>query len=133
MITGVVLAAGAGRRLGQPKAGVVLDGRPLLDRAISTLRAGGCARVLAVVRPDTAPPAFDPDVELIVNPAPDEGMGSSLRLALQAVSDDPRARAALIVLVDQIGIVAADVAAVIAAFDRDGGVTVARRGGHRSH
>ena len=39
-------------RLGAPKAEVVLGGQRLVDRAVFTLRAGGCDEVLAVVRSD---------------------------------------------------------------------------------
>ncbi len=46
---GVVLAAGAGRRFGRPKALVAFAGRPLIERAVATLEAGGCSPVIAVV------------------------------------------------------------------------------------
>ena len=41
-VVGIVLAAGAGRRFGSAKALAVLDGQRLVDRAVATLRAGGC-------------------------------------------------------------------------------------------
>lgn len=40
-VAGLVLAAGAGRRYGQPKALVRHQGRLLVDRAVDTLRGGG--------------------------------------------------------------------------------------------
>jgi CTP:molybdopterin cytidylyltransferase MocA len=126
MITGLVLAAGAGRRFGGPKAEVVVDGQRLIDRAVSALLDGGCDSVLAVVRSDSVVAS---GARTVVNHAPDEGMGSSLRVGLSAVEDD----AAVIVLVDQIGITAADVVAVITEFRSGAEVAVARRAGRRSH
>ncbi|HZG92134.1 MAG TPA: NTP transferase domain-containing protein, partial [Pseudonocardia sp.] len=38
----MLLAAGAGRRMGGPKALVELDGEPLVRRAVRVLAEGGC-------------------------------------------------------------------------------------------
>lgn len=46
---GLVLAGGAGRRFGRPKATVVLDGRTLVERAVEML-AARCGRVVVVGR-----------------------------------------------------------------------------------
>ncbi|MCA9640352.1 MAG: NTP transferase domain-containing protein, partial [Myxococcales bacterium] len=48
-VLGLVLAAGASRRTGFPKALAVLDGETLLQRACAALRNGGCAAVYVVV------------------------------------------------------------------------------------
>lgn len=47
---GCVLAGGSGRRLGRPKAGVVLGGTTLVERAVATL-SERCATVVVVARP----------------------------------------------------------------------------------
>ncbi|MGA9691408.1 MAG: NTP transferase domain-containing protein, partial [Pseudonocardiaceae bacterium] len=47
MIAGLLLAAGAGRRYGMPKA--LVDGGAWLRRAVTTLTDGGCDPVLVVV------------------------------------------------------------------------------------
>ncbi|MCG5440355.1 NTP transferase domain-containing protein, partial [Micromonospora foliorum] len=49
MTAGLLLAAGAGRRFGRPKALVELDGEPLVRRAIRLLGDGGCAPVHVVL------------------------------------------------------------------------------------
>ncbi|NEE36001.1 NTP transferase domain-containing protein, partial [Streptomyces sp. SID7982] len=42
-VTGLLLAAGGGRRLGgRPKALLEYGGRPLVEHAVAALRAGGC-------------------------------------------------------------------------------------------
>ncbi len=52
---GLVLAGGAGRRFGRPKATVVLDGQTLVERAVAAL-AGRCGRVVVVGRPEVPLP-----------------------------------------------------------------------------
>lgn len=58
---GVVLAGGAGRRMGTPKAGLVIDGVSLVERAVGNLRAV-CGRVVVVSRPEVAMPAMPVEV-----------------------------------------------------------------------
>jgi CTP:molybdopterin cytidylyltransferase MocA len=125
-VAGLILAAGAGRRLGQPKAELTVGGSRLIDIAATPLREGGCEPILAVVR--SADVVAD-GVQTVVNQDPDRGMSSSLRLGLDSV----QAAACLIVLVDQLGITGEDVRAVIEEFLAGWQVVVARRGGRRSH
>lgn len=128
-VIGIVLAAGAGRRLGQPKAEVMVAGERLVDRAVRTLRAGGCAEVLAVVR---SAELVVPGARTVVNPDPDAGMGSSLRCGLDAaLATVPDA--CLITLVDLYDVEAADVASVLDAFRAGAGIVAVRRAGQRSH
>ncbi|HEU4912946.1 MAG TPA: NTP transferase domain-containing protein, partial [Actinomycetes bacterium] len=47
-IAGLVLAAGAGRRFGGPKALAEIDGERLVDRAVRALREGGSDPVYVV-------------------------------------------------------------------------------------
>ncbi len=94
-VAGVVLAAGAGRRMGQPKAGVLLGGQRLVDRQVALLRRAGCDVVVVVLG---AAVLDVPDAEVVVNQRWAEGMGSSLGVGLGAVGD---VDAAVVVLVDQ--------------------------------
>src|SRR5438034_7719003 len=55
---GIVLAGGAGRRLGRPKAAIVLDGRTLVERALETLRPH-CGTLVVVSRPEVELPSLD--------------------------------------------------------------------------
>jgi CTP:molybdopterin cytidylyltransferase MocA len=128
VIAGLVLAAGAGRRLGRPKAEVLLGGRSLLDRAVQTLADGGCDEVLAVVRSAAVPAA---GARLIVNEAADTGMGSSLRLGLAALPAP--STACLITLVDLPDITAQEVGTVIERFRSGARIVAVRRAGARSH
>jgi CTP:molybdopterin cytidylyltransferase MocA len=121
-VSGIVLAAGAGRRLGAPKAELLVSGERLVDRAVRVLHESGCAEVVAVVRSGTR---VD-DAVVVVNSDPDRGMGSSLRLGLAAASGD---RAA-IVLVDTPGLTAAAVRRTLGVAAP---VAIATYGGRRGH
>src|SRR5690349_21156737 len=124
-VAGVVLAAGGGSRLGQPKALVRLGGELLLDRAVRTLRAAGCDPVVVVLGAG-APEALasaDMAFEPVTNPDWPTGMGSSLRAGLQAVSG--RADAAILSVVDPPGMTVATVERLLASWSADGRAAVA--------
>lgn len=94
---GLLLAAGAGRRMGRPKA---LVDTWLVD-AVSVLRAGGCDPVVVVLgaSAELARPLLKGyDVELVVAEDWAEGMGASLRSGLASL--DASGTAALVTLVD---------------------------------
>lgn len=55
-LVGVVLAGGAGRRLGRPKGDLLVEGRTLTDRAARALWPL-CGNVLVSIAPGTANPA----------------------------------------------------------------------------
>jgi nicotine blue oxidoreductase len=88
-VAGLLLAAGAGRRFGRPKALVDVDGEPMMLRALRTLAAGGCAPVRVVLGAQAEDArALLPDPSIAVY-AEDwaTGMGASLRTGLEAVRD----------------------------------------------
>jgi CTP:molybdopterin cytidylyltransferase MocA len=96
VVAGILLAAGEGSRLGQPKALVEIGGEPLVRRGVALLRDGGAEPVLVV----SGAVAVDlPGVLGVHNPDWRSGMGSSLAAGLGAVPDG--CDAAVIALVDQ--------------------------------
>ncbi len=136
-VAGLLLAAGAGRRLGgRPKALLERDGRPLVRRVAEALRAAGCAPVHVVLgaaaRRVRARAGLDPDVVLVDNPDWPSGMGSSLRAGLDSLAPTG-AGAALVVLVDQPGVGAAAMARVRAAYDSPRSLAAAEYEGRRGH
>jgi nicotine blue oxidoreductase len=109
-VTGLLLAAGAGRRMGMPKA-LVDD---WLVRSIEVLREGGCDAVLVVLgaSAEEARALLPADQRVVVAEDWDEGMGASLRVGLAALGRD--VRAAVVHLVDLPDVGADVVARVVA-------------------
>jgi CTP:molybdopterin cytidylyltransferase MocA len=95
-VAGILLAAGAGSRLGQPKATVDVGGRSLAARGAALLRDGGTEPVIVV----TGAAAVDlTGVITVHNPGWRSGMGSSLAAGLATVPGD--CPAAIVALADQ--------------------------------
>ena len=119
-VAGVLLAAGAGSRLGTPKALVEVAGVRLVDRGAGLLRAGGADPVVVVTG---AAPVILPGVITVFNPDWATGMGSSLAAGLRSVPDD--CAAAVVALVDQPLVGAVAVQRLIDAYAGGAGVAVA--------
>jgi CTP:molybdopterin cytidylyltransferase MocA len=112
---GLILAAGEGRRLGQPKALVVLGGELLVDRAIRVARDAGCAPIVVVLgaaADEVVHTASLDGAVVVVNDGWPQGIGSSLCCGLSALSDQ-HAPAAVVLLVDQPDVGAETVRRVI--------------------
>ena len=124
-VAGVLLAAGEGSRFGQPKALVELNGHTLAERGVNLLRAGGAHPILVVT--GAAPVELD-GTQSVYNPEWRTGMGSSLRAALQALSDTD-VGAVVVALADQPLVGAEAVARLIAAYHDGATVAVAAYGG----
>ncbi|HTA10246.1 MAG TPA: nucleotidyltransferase family protein [Streptosporangiaceae bacterium] len=116
-MAGILLAAGDGSRIGQPKALVVIGGQSLARRGIGLLEAGGARPVIVVsgaasldaeLREPVWPAADHgtgesdrerPAVISVHNPRWQAGMGSSLAAGLAAVPGE--CTAAVLALADQ--------------------------------
>ena len=130
-VAGLVLAAGAGRRFGGPKALVELDGERLVNRAVRVLGEGGLTTRYVVQ--GAADLTGLPGAEVVDNPDWNEGMGSSLRVGLAAM---PAAVAAVLVIpVDQPGLTTVALGRVLTAADGDlqEALAVATYAGRRGH
>ena len=127
---GLVLAAGAGRRMGGPKALVRLaeDGPTLVETAVARVAEGGCDRVVVVVGAaggEVAALVERSGAQVVRADDWDEGMGASLRagLAHLAAGDDDLA---LVTLVDLPDVTAEVVERVLGAARRDGRAALVR-------
>lgn len=107
---GLILAAGAGTRYGQPKAPVEIDGERLVDRAVRVLRQGGCDPVVVVLGAWVGPVQ---GARVVVNRNWADGMGSSLRAGLAGLTETETTHA-LVTLVDLPGLTSTAVLRVIA-------------------
>src|SRR5215468_8627576 len=101
-LAGVILAAGASSRMGQDKALLQYGGRSFLTGAIQVLQ-NVCDFVIVVAgkNMDTLRPVvYQNSAYLVLNPDPERGQFSSLRLGLQGVLNRGR-DAACVTLVDR--------------------------------
>jgi CTP:molybdopterin cytidylyltransferase MocA len=123
-VAGILLAAGEGSRLGQPKALVELGGESLARRGVRLLHDGGAAPIVVV----TGAVAVDlPGVLAVHNPDWRTGMGSSLTAGLATVPEG--SGAAVVALVDQPLVGPEAVRRLIAAYAAGARVAVATYNG----
>ena len=110
-VAGLLLAAGAGRRFGMPKALVRHRGVLFVEQAAAVLHEAGCAPVVIVLGAsagEVRAAATLPGSSLVDNLDWESGMGSSLRVGLNALSI-PDAVAVVVLPVDTPGVTAAAV------------------------
>ncbi|MQA10660.1 MAG: NTP transferase domain-containing protein [Pseudonocardiaceae bacterium] len=126
-MAGLLLAAGAGRRFGGPKALAELDGEPLVRRALRGLTGGGCAPVHVVLgaRADDLRALLPREAVAVYAADWAVGMGASLRAGLHSLRDS-NVDAVLVHLVDLPGVHAEIVARLVAL----GGPEVVARAGY---
>ena len=106
-VAGVILAAGASRRLGEPKQLVRLGAETLLERAVRVAVDAGCGPVIVVLGAASAAILANSmlaPAQIVLNPSWEEGMASSVRAGLGALP--PGTRAALLLTCDQPAVTA---------------------------
>ncbi|MDJ0348567.1 nucleotidyltransferase family protein [Cryobacterium sp. PH29-G1] len=126
---GLVLAAGAGTRYGQPKALVHDAGHSWLRHAVDVLIASGCSPVIVVLgargteaaqllaQTEPASPRPEPTPSVLVVQADDwaEGLSASLRAGLRCALDQPDLLAVAVVPVDVPDLTTATIARMLGA------------------
>jgi molybdenum cofactor cytidylyltransferase len=102
-VAAVILAAGKSSRMGEPKQLLRLGEMTMLGQTIDNVRRSALREIILVlggsaeaIRRHLAPTE---SLQVVVNPSWQQGVASSLRAGLSAVS--PETEAALIVLADQ--------------------------------
>lgn len=107
-VAGIVLAAGAGRRFGMPKALVRHRGALFVEHAAEVLHRAGCTPVVVVLgarASEVRRVARLPGSSIVDNPEWTTGMGSSLRAGLAALAASS-AVATVVLPVDTPGVTA---------------------------
>lgn len=101
-VTAVILAAGSSARMGRPKLALPVQGEPMIRRVARAAAGSGCREVIVVLgaHADTYRPLLDGlGVRVVDNPDHAEGMGSSIRTGVAALS--PASTGIVILLADQ--------------------------------
>lgn len=131
---GLILAGGASRRMGAPKALLDLRGETFLDRLIRIFSAE-CRTVTVVLghEPDTIRAGLRRAAEarFTINPKYELGQLSSLQCGLRETPDD--VSAVLFMPVDYPGIQAETVRRIVAAFQPGDSLVIPRYEGRRGH
>lgn len=116
----ILLAAGGSSRLGRPKQLVEIDGEPLVRRQARLLLALEPACVVVVTgaaREEVEAALAGLDVRFAHHPGWEGGMGTSIAKGIRLMPE--RVRGALLLLVDQYRLEAADLGRLIDAWSAD--------------
>lgn len=117
-ISGLIIAAGASRRLGQPKQLVQYRGKTLIEHAIDIMRSADLADLSVVLgsNADLIKETLNSDIHVLYNRDWSEGMGTTIRHGVQSLA--PSTDAVLIMLVDQYMLSEALMAEMIQAYKK---------------
>ena len=102
LVSAVILAAGASTRMGRPKLAIPVRGTPMIRRVAAAALASRCSEAIIVLgtHADLYRSLLDGlAVRIVETRDPTEGMASSIRAGIEAVSPD--ASGAVILLADQ--------------------------------
>jgi len=132
----VLLAAGGSRRMGRPKQLLTVGGQPLLRLVTERMLQAKVSPVMVVLGAESeliAPTLAHLPVHIVVNPAWPEGMGSSIRVGVEAaLSHTPGLEALIVSLGDQPGLPEGHLDQLIARYHQGRCSLVAsRHGPHR--
>lgn len=104
-VAAILLAAGASRRLGQPKQLLMLDGETLLARTVRLATEAGAAPVLVVVGANAeliGAAVLADSAAAVMNEEWEQGIASSIHAGVKALdAGSPDARGVLILACDQ--------------------------------
>ncbi len=125
-----MLAAGAGRRYGLPKALATSGGEPWVVSTLRRLRDAGCSPLIVVVGAAAeqvrvvlsgevlSGEVLSGEVLVVENPEWASGMASSLRVGLRAAATSPEVAAVVVMPVDVPGVSVPMIERVLAAVPR---------------
>jgi CTP:molybdopterin cytidylyltransferase MocA len=127
-VAAIVLAAGASRRLGQPKQLLMHGGEMMIERAIRLASEAGAAPVITVlgafhelIREAVRLSDFTP----VINSAWEQGISTSIQAGLAAIEDsEPQILGVLILACDQPRLSAGHLHAMLEVFGTQGALAI---------
>lgn len=126
MISVIVLAAGESTRMGFPKLLLQIKGKSLLQHVIDNALQSKVSEVIVVLgaeAPKLRREIKQSQVQIIENASYKEGLSTSLKVGLQAIS--PQAQAVLVLLGDQLLVSHAIIDTLIDKYEESGSIMVA--------
>lgn len=125
----IILAAGASSRMGQSKQLLPIQGTTLLERIVTTAQALKPSHTVVVLGANEKQHAAilkNTNVQSIVNPAWQNGMGSSLKTGLQHLLSISRTTDAIIILVcDQPAVTTVYLESIVGQYKTSGKAIIA--------
>jgi molybdenum cofactor cytidylyltransferase len=118
-VAAVIIAAGTSGRLGQPKQLLMFEGETLLERAIRIAHKAGTRPLLVVLgahREEIEARVDFAGSDIVVNPNWEEGMASSIRAGVGALTDEPGSPGVLLMTCDQPRVTAEHLGRMMDAF-----------------
>lgn len=137
-IHALVLAAGASKRFGAAKQLAMIGGEQMLARTVSQVNAAGFDTVSVVLSSAVAERFAMPSslIDIVINPAPERGLLSSIKLGCQSLPPDGALRDGVaFILADQPLLTSVDLARLIIAYANKNGtkIVVPMFGGRRGN
>lgn len=124
----IILAAGASRRLGQPKQLLSTHGETLLGRTLRIVQEAGADPIFVVLGANSESIASTLDLSaarVISNPEWERGISTSIRAGVSAlVKTEPRSRAVLMLVCDQPNLSSQHLQLLMTAYDAGDGQTI---------
>ena len=120
----LVTAAGSGSRFGMDKLMLPVSGQPMGIHALDTLRLDAFALRVLITSKDKGylmDAAKERGFGVVINPAPERGMSSSVRLGTEYILTTGEYDGILYAVADQPNLSAASVEKLIDAFEREPG------------
>jgi CTP:molybdopterin cytidylyltransferase MocA len=114
----IILAAGAGSRMGRNKLLLEVGDRPLVRHVIEAASEGGSHVINVIYADDAVRVAVAAAANCVLNPDPNRGQSSSLRVGLQSLPEE--IAGALIMLGDQPLVGSRTVSLLLRAWRREG-------------
>ena len=118
----LVTAAGSGSRFGMDKLMLPVSGQPMGVHALNTLHLDNFALRVLITSKDKGylmDAAKERGFEVVINPAPERGMSSSVRLGTEHILTTGEYDGILYAVADQPNLSAASVEKLIDAFERE--------------
>jgi molybdenum cofactor cytidylyltransferase len=117
MISGIILGAGASRRMGVPKQPLDLGGKAMIQHVLDVFTHSSLDEVVLVLSPALEwKPKASARLKVVLNPHANEGISSSVRVAMDGIS--AKSEAVVIGLADKPFLSVSTIEALVEAYRR---------------
>ena len=117
MISGIILGAGASRRMGVPKQPLDLGGKAMIQHVLDAFTHAGLDEVVLVLSPALAwKPKTSERLKVVLNPYANQGISTSVKVGMEGIS--AKSEAVVIGLADKPFLSVSTIEAVVESYRR---------------